>query len=84
LKHYLDVIVSNQDVEQSKPAPDIYFKAASLLSVKCCECLVIEDNPNGIAAANAAGAKVMVVRDPNDVTLDRIIAEITRINSEGK
>lgn len=83
LKPYLDVIVSNQDVVNAKPAPDIYHKAASLLGVQCSECLVVEDNPNGVEAARAAGARVMVVQEPNDVTWDRITAEIHRINMEG-
>ena len=40
--------------------------------------LVVEDNENGIKAAAAAGAHVLAVREPVDVTYDRIRAEIDR------
>ncbi|HTB63401.1 MAG TPA: HAD family phosphatase [Opitutales bacterium] len=73
---YLDAIVSNQDVVKPKPAPDIYRKAAEIMGVKTSECLVLEDNPNGIASARAAGCPLMVVHETSDVTYDRILTEI--------
>jgi beta-phosphoglucomutase len=76
LRGYLDVIVSNEDVARPKPDPEIYRKAMADLGVTPSETLVIEDNENGIAAATAAGAHVMVVRSPQDVTLDAIEARI--------
>jgi HAD superfamily hydrolase (TIGR01509 family) len=76
LRPYLEAIVSNQDVDKPKPAPDIYFKAAKLMGVKPAECLVLEDNPNGIAAARAAGCPLMVIHETADVTYDRILAAI--------
>jgi HAD superfamily hydrolase (TIGR01509 family) len=76
LRPYLDAIVSNQDVVKPKPAPDIYRKAAEIMGVKPAECLVLEDNPNGIAAARAAGCPLMIVHETSDVTYDRILAEI--------
>jgi beta-phosphoglucomutase len=68
LAPYLDVVVSNQDVEKAKPDPEIYIKAMSLLGVTPRETLVVEDNPHGVTAAKASGAHVMIVADPNDVT----------------
>lgn len=50
-------IVSGQDVESGKPAPDIFLLAASKLSVDPAECVVIEDSRNGVLAANAAGMR---------------------------
>jgi len=76
LRQYLDAIVSNQDVAKPKPAPDIYIKAAAMMGVKPAECLVLEDNPNGIASARAAGCPLMVVHETSDVTYDRILAEM--------
>ena len=76
LRGYLDVIVSNEDVEKGKPSPEIYIKAMADLGVTPDETLVVEDNENGIQAATAAGAHVMVVRSPEDVTLDAIEARI--------
>lgn len=81
LSGYLNAVVSNQDVGKAKPDPEIYFKAMSLLSVSPSETLVIEDNAHGIAAARAAGAHVMVVSDPNDVTRDRILMAIQQSES---
>jgi len=78
LMPYLDVLVSNEDVERAKPAPDIYLKAAEALGVLPANCLVVEDNPNGIRAAEAAGCKLLVVKSVHDVQLDRILAAIDR------
>jgi beta-phosphoglucomutase len=44
-------MLSNQDVENGKPSPEIYVKAIEGLGVKPEEALVIEDNENGIRAA---------------------------------
>lgn len=79
LATYLDAIVSNQDVSRGKPDPEIYLKSLGLLNVSAAETLVVEDNPHGITAARAAGTHVMVVKDPNDVTWDRIAEQLTRI-----
>jgi beta-phosphoglucomutase len=76
LRGYLDVIVSNEDVERGKPDPAIYVKAMADLGVAPHETLVVEDNENGIQAATAAGAHVMVVGGPQDVTLAAIEARI--------
>ena len=73
---YLDALVSNQDVPHSKPAPDIYLKAASTLGVPPAECLVVEDNPNGIAAARAAGCPLLIVQEVTDVTYERVVDAI--------
>ena len=48
-------IVCSDDVDNGKPAPDIYLHTASLLNVNPKECLVVEDSSNGIKAAKAAG-----------------------------
>ena len=78
LMPWLDVIVSNEDVERAKPAPDIYLKAAAALGTPPENCLVVEDNPNGIRAAEAAGCKLLVVNSVHDVQLDRILGAIAR------
>jgi beta-phosphoglucomutase len=81
LRGYLDTIVSNEDVARPKPDPEIYRKAMADLGVTPEETLVVEDNENGIAAATAAGANVMVVESPKDVTLDAIRARIADAQS---
>jgi sugar-phosphatase len=55
------IMVTAEDVEQGKPAPDCFLLAAEKLGVKAEECLVFEDAPAGIAAAEASGAQVMVI-----------------------
>jgi len=48
-------IVTGSDVENKKPAPDIYLEGARRLGVQPQDCLVVEDAINGIHAAHAAG-----------------------------
>ena len=72
LSPYLDLIVSNEDVAQAKPNPEMYVKAMNELGVSPSETLILEDNDHGIAAARASGAHVMIVGTPSDVRLERI------------
>jgi len=60
-EHAIDVTVCDEDVAQGKPAPDGYLRAAELLGVDPCRCLVIEDSAPGAAAAKAAGMVVLAV-----------------------
>lgn len=55
------VLVTAEDVERGKPAPDGYRLAAERLGVDVRRCLVLEDAPAGIAAGEAAGAAVLVI-----------------------
>jgi sugar-phosphatase len=55
------VMITAEDVERGKPAPDCFLLAATRLGVPADQCLVFEDTPAGIAAAEAAGAAVMVI-----------------------
>jgi len=55
------VIVTAEDVERSKPAPDGFLLAARRLGVEPGDCAVFEDSSAGIAAAEAAGAAVIVI-----------------------
>ena len=56
----------SDDVEQTKPFPDLYLLALSALGIAANEAIVFEDSPNGVAAAKAAGIKVIAV--PNRLT----------------
>lgn len=71
----LDCLVTNEDVVQGKPDPEIYLKACSLLDLSPEECLAIEDSPNGIRSAESAGLTVFSVTSPDEVgisILDKI------------
>ncbi len=56
-----DVIVTADDVTRTKPDPEPYLTAARLLGVQPVRCVVLEDSPNGVAAATAAGCAVVAV-----------------------
>lgn len=79
LMQYLDIILSNQDVEEPKPDPEIYQKAIQALHVLPEECLIVEDNFNGIKAAKESGGHVLEVQTVHDVTIDNIMSTIKRI-----
>ncbi len=58
------VIVTSEDYRRGKPAPDPFLEAALRLGVSPEQCLVFEDTSTGIAAANAAGMKSVLVPPP--------------------
>ena len=55
------VHVSGNDVKRRKPAPDLFLLAAERMGIKPVRCVVIEDAPDGVRAAKAAGAKCIAV-----------------------
>jgi len=56
---------SGEEVEQTKPNPDIFLLAAERLKVNPANCLVIEDSTNGVKAAKAAGMTCIGFNSPN-------------------
>lgn len=56
-----DVVVSAEEVERTKPAPDVYLRACAALGVAPSEALALEDSSSGITAARAAGMLVYAV-----------------------
>lgn len=60
---FFEAAVCGDEVAHAKPAPDIFLAAAKALGVPAEECLVLEDSPNGLRAARAAGCKAVVVPD---------------------
>lgn len=77
LGKYMEFYLSNQDVSRSKPDPEIYNISIERLKLAPQECLILEDNANGIKAARASGAHVMVVTSVEDVTLDNILRNVS-------
>ena len=61
LRDYFSVIVSAEEVNISKPHPETYLKAAELLEIPPRNCLVFEDAPKGVEAAQRAGMDCMVL-----------------------
>lgn len=58
-------VVCADDVQRGKPAPDLFLEAARRLGVPPEASLVLEDSPNGVEAALAAGMKVIAVPNPS-------------------
>ncbi len=82
LMKYMDLILSNQDVTKTKPDPEIYVTAMKRLELSPEECVIVEDNNNGIKAALASGGHLLRVNDVYDVTYDNIKRLIRQV--EGK
>jgi len=57
LEKYFAGIVCGEDIENGKPAPDIFLKASELMSTQPVNCVVIEDSYNGLCGAKAAGMR---------------------------
>jgi mannitol-1-/sugar-/sorbitol-6-/2-deoxyglucose-6-phosphatase len=60
----IEVRCSAMDEVRGKPAPDVYLTAARRLGVAAASCLALEDSPNGLASAKAAGMRCVAVPDP--------------------
>jgi HAD superfamily hydrolase (TIGR01509 family) len=80
---YLEFYLSNQDVKKSKPNPEIYNTAIERLRVRPEECLIVEDNKNGIQAARLSGGHVLEVTTIYDVNYHNIMRHIQGINDAG-
>jgi beta-phosphoglucomutase-like phosphatase (HAD superfamily) len=57
-----DAVVTVEDVERGKPAPDLYLAALERLGVAAADCVAYEDTDEGLAAAKAAGIRCIDVR----------------------
>lgn len=76
---YMEFLISNQEVQHPKPHPQMYITAIERLGISPKECLIVEDNENGIKAAIASGAHVLKVGGVEEVNYQNITAEIARI-----
>jgi HAD superfamily hydrolase (TIGR01509 family) len=63
MEGFFDLIVSGEEVEHGKPAPDIFLLAADRARLAPGECLVLEDSNNGAKAGVAAGMRTVMVPD---------------------
>jgi len=73
LMERFDFVLTCADVVRGKPAPEVYEKAAARFGVEPSRMLVLEDSPNGLRAAKAAGARCVVV--PHAQTPSNELAE---------
>lgn len=63
ISEFFEVVVGGDMVEHSKPRPDIYLMACRELGVAPAEAIAIEDSPNGLRSAHAAGMHPIMVPD---------------------
>jgi HAD superfamily hydrolase (TIGR01509 family) len=73
---YMDLILSNEDVKNSKPHPEMYWKAMSMMGRLPEETLIVEDSPHGLLAASRSRANVLRVDNPTDLTFDKIFVKL--------
>jgi beta-phosphoglucomutase family hydrolase len=66
IRHYFSVIISADDVVQSKPHPETFSKCAELLQADASDCIVFEDTPKGVETAMNAGMQAFVVNTMQD------------------
>jgi beta-phosphoglucomutase len=67
-----DCVLSNEDVKQAKPDPEIYLVACERLGIKPHEALIVEDAPHGIEAARRCGGFICEVSGFNEVDYARV------------
>lgn len=83
--NYFQAVVSGQEVENSKPAPDIFLKTAEFLNAAPVNCVVLEDSEHGVKAAKSAGMKCIAYKNPNsgrqDLSpADKIVTTLENLN----
>jgi HAD superfamily hydrolase (TIGR01509 family) len=66
---YMDLIISNEDVVNSKPHPEMYWTAMSKMKCLPEETLIVEDSPYGLLAAARSKSYILRVKNPQEVTL---------------
>ncbi len=62
---YFQVILTGEDIHKGKPEPDVYLETAGKLKIEPGHCLVFEDIPYGVMAANRAGMTCAAIDDPD-------------------
>lgn len=77
LMEYCSVVLSNEDVQNSKPHPEIYWKAMSMMKCLPEETIIVEDSPPGLLAAERSRATYIRVKNPYEVTREKIMPNLT-------
>jgi len=80
LSGFFETVVSGDDVENSKPAPDCYLLAARRLALLPSECIAIEDTEHGVNSAAAAGVACLAV--PNEMSRHHDFSQATAVFDE--
>lgn len=81
---YFDQILSNEDVKNSKPHPEIYWKVISEMGVIADETLIVEDSPYGLLAAARTHAPILRVKSPKQVNIQNLYKKLNELNNKFK
>ena len=81
LMEFMDYIISNEDVQNSKPHPEMYWRAISKMGCLPEETLIVEDSPYGLLAASRSKAHILRVKNPSEVTPTNIFKKIEEIEN---
>ena len=76
---YMDLIISNEDVLNSKPHPEMYWSAISKMKCLPEETLIVEDSPYGLLAAARSKSYILRVKNPQEVTYKNILNKLNEI-----
>ncbi len=67
IRPLLDVLVDGNEIQRSKPDPEVFLRAAERLGVPAARCVVVEDAASGVNAARAAGMRVVGLGPPDRI-----------------
>jgi HAD superfamily hydrolase (TIGR01509 family) len=81
---FMDLIISNEDVINSKPHPEMYWTVISKMKCLPEETLIVEDSPYGLLAAARSKSYILRVKNPQEVTYTNIFKKITEIEMGDK
>lgn len=84
LVEYIEFFITNEDVKNPKPNPEMYLRAMIRLGLSPKECVIVEDSHIGRKAAMLSGANLCAVINPNDVELSKIEHIIQKANDKSK
>ena len=80
IMEYMDLVISNEDVKNSKPHPEMYWKGISMMSCLPEETLIVEDSPYGLLAAARSKSHILRVKNTTEVTLENLNNKLIQIN----
>ena len=80
IMEYMDLVISNEDVKNSKPHPEMYWKAISMMSCLPEQTLIVEDSPYGLLAAARSKSHILRVKNPSEVRFKNIIKKLLEID----
>ena len=79
IMEFMDLVVSNEDVKNGKPHPEMYWKAISMMSCLPEETLIVEDSPYGLLAASRSKSHILRVKNTKETNYSNIDNKLNEI-----